>query len=76
METILMNEESKKYRNIEKHETLTAIPPIHVYIDRINNRFVFKIKNGYMLEFQTPETIVLFGSTKKLVEKQKTEKLC
>ena len=29
---------------IKKHETLTAIPPIHVYINRINNRLVFKIK--------------------------------
>ena len=29
---------------IKKHETLTAIPPIHVYINRNNNRLVFKIK--------------------------------
>ena len=35
---------------INKHEILTAIPPIHVYIDRINNRLVFKIKDGHMLE--------------------------
>ena len=49
----------------KKHETLTAIPPIHVYINRINNRLVFKIKDGYKLELQTPETIKLFGSTKK-----------
>ena len=35
---------------IKKHETLTAIPPIHVYINRINNRLVFKIKDGYKLE--------------------------
>ena len=31
---------------IKKHETLTEIPPIHVYINRINNRLVFKIKDG------------------------------
>ena len=30
---------------IKKHETLTAIPPIHVYIKRINNGLVFKIKD-------------------------------
>ena len=41
---------------IKKHETLTAIPPIHVYINRINNRLVFKIKDGYKLGLQTPET--------------------
>ena len=27
---------------IKKQETLTTIPPIHVYINRINNRLVFK----------------------------------
>ena len=35
---------------IKKYETLTIIPPIHVYMNRINNRFVFKIKDGYKLE--------------------------
>ena len=49
---------------IKKPETLTTIPPINVYINRINNRLVFKIKDGYKLELQTPETIKLFGSTK------------
>ena len=48
---------------IKKHKTLT-IPPIHVYINRINNRLMFKIKDGYKLELQTPETMKLFGSTK------------
>ena len=41
---------------IKKHETLTTIPPIYVYISRISNRLVFKIKNEYRLESQTPET--------------------
>ena len=27
---------------IKKHETLTAIPPIHIYINRTNDRLVFK----------------------------------
>ena len=56
---------------IKKHKTLTAIPPIPVYINRINNRLVFKIKDGYKLELQMPETIKLFSSTKKLVDKIK-----
>ena len=47
------------------------INPIYVYINRINNRLVFKIKDGYKQELQTPETIKLFGSTKKLVDKAK-----
>ena len=54
---------------IKKNETLTAIPPFHVYIHRINNRLVFKIKNGYKLELQTLETMKLFGSTKKIIDK-------
>ena len=53
---------------IKKHGILTTIPPIHVYINRINNRLVFKIKDGYNLELQT---LKLFGSTKKLIDKKK-----
>ena len=56
---------------IKKHEKLTTITPIHVYINRINKRLVFKIKDAYKLELQTPETLKLFGSTKKLTDKTK-----
>ena len=56
---------------INKCETLTAIPPIHVYINRINNRLLFKIKHGYKLELQMPETMNSFGSTKKLIDTTK-----
>ena len=47
------------------------IPPIHVCINRVNNRLVFKIKDEYKLELQTPETMKLFSSTKKLIDKTK-----
>ena len=56
---------------IKKHQILAKIPPIHVYINRIYNRLVFKIKDGYRLELQAPETMKLFGSTKKLTDKTK-----
>ena len=56
---------------IKKPETLTAIPPIHVYINRINNGLVLNIKDGYKLELKTPETMKLFGTTKKLIDKTK-----
>ena len=49
---------------IKKQETLTAIPTIYVYINRIHNRLVFKVKDGYEVELQTPETMKLSGSTK------------
>ena len=32
---------------------------------------MFKIKDGYKLELQTPETIKIFRSTKKLIDKTK-----
>ena len=32
---------------------------------------MFKIINGYKLELQTTETLKLFGSTKKVIEKKK-----
>ena len=56
---------------IKKHETLTTIPPIYFYISRINNRLVHKIKDGYKQELQTPETMKLFGSTKKVNRQNK-----
>ena len=49
---------------IKKHETLTATPLIHVYINKINNRLVFEIKDGYKLQLQTPKTMKLFCSIK------------
>ena len=52
---------------------LTAVPPIYVNINRINNRLVFKVKDGYKLELQMPERIKLFGSTQKLIDKTKNE---
>ena len=30
---------------------------------------MFKLKDGYKLELQTPETMKLFGSTTKLIDK-------
>ena len=40
-------------------------------MNMINNRLMFKIINGYKLELQTTETLKLFGSTKKVIEKKK-----
>ena len=55
---------------VKKHETLITAP-LHFYINRINKRLVFKIKDGYKLELQTPETVKLFGSTKKIINETK-----
>ena len=58
---------------IKKHQTLPKIPAIHVYINRVNNRLVLKI-DGYKIELQVPETIKLFGSTIKLIDKTKKQR--
>ena len=50
---------------IKKHETLTDNPPNHIYVNKVNNRPVFKIKDENKLELKTPETMTLFDSTKK-----------
>ena len=36
-----------EYIIFKKKETLTGVPPIDVYINRTNNRLVFKIKGRY-----------------------------
>ena len=57
---------------IKKHETLTDNPPVQIYPNKIKNRIAFKIKTGYKLELLTPETMKLFGSTKKDVDADKS----
>ena len=51
---------------IKKHKTLTTNPPIHIYINKVNNRLVLK-EHGYKLELQMLETMKCFGRTKKLI---------
>ena len=60
---------------IKKLETLAENPPVHIYPNKIKNRIVFKIKDGYKLELLTPETMRLLGSTKKDVDKNKNEEI-
>ena len=49
---------------IKKRETLTKTPPVQIYVNKIKNRIIFKIKTGYKFELLTSETIKLLGSTK------------
>ena len=45
-----------------------------MYVNKIENRIAFRIKNGYSLELLTPETMKLLGSTKNKVTKDKNGK--
>ena len=46
-------------------------PSVQIYVNKIENRVTFKIKNGYSLELLTPETMKLLGSTKNKITKDK-----
>ena len=50
---------------------LTENHPIQIYPNKIKNRIVFKVKTRCKLEFLTPETMKILGSTKKDVDKDK-----
>ena len=56
---------------MKKYVILTDNLSIMIYSNKIKNRIIFKIKNGYKLELLTPETMKLLGSTKKVVDKDK-----
>ena len=46
-------------------------PSVQMYVNKIEYRVTFKIKNGYSLEFLTPETMKLLGSTKNKITNDK-----
>ena len=56
---------------IKKHETITENPPIQIYLNKIKNKILFKIKPGYKLELLTKETMQLLGSSKNVIDKNK-----
>ena len=46
-------------------------PSVKIYINKIENRITFKIKNGCSLELLTKETMKLLGSTENKITKDK-----
>ena len=56
---------------LKKHSESVDNPSIRMYINRIENRITFKIKNGYYLELLTPETMELLESTESKITKDK-----
>ena len=49
---------------LKKHSEKVDNPSIRIYVNKIENRITFNVKNGYYLELLTPETMKLFGSLK------------
>ena len=56
---------------LKKHGENTDKPSVQIYVNKIENRVTFKIKNGYSLELLTPETMKLLGSTENKITKSK-----
>ena len=57
---------------LKKHGEDIDKPSVHIYVNKIENRVTFKIKNGYSLELLTLETMKLLGSTENKITKGKT----
>ena len=54
---------------LKKHSENVDNPSIRIYVNKIENRITFKIKNRYYLELLTPETMKLLGSTESKISK-------
>ena len=54
---------------LKKHGEDIDKPSVQIYVNKIENRVTFKIKNGYSLELLTPETMKLLRSTKNKIIK-------
>ena len=50
---------------LQKHENIAGNSPVQIYVKRIKNRIVSKIKTGFKLELLSSETMKLLGSAKK-----------
>ena len=56
---------------LKKHGEDIDKPSVQIYVNKIENRVTFKIKNGYSLELLTSKTMKLLGSTENKIAKDK-----
>ena len=54
---------------IEKHQKVTANPPVRIYLNKMENRITFRIKMGYYLVLLMSETMKLLKSIKNKITK-------
>ena len=52
----------------KKHGEDIDKPSVQMYVNKIENRVTFKIKNGYSFELLTSETMKLLGITKNKIK--------
>ena len=55
----------------KKHGEDIEKPSVQIYVNKIENRISFKIKNEYSLELLTPGTMKLLVSTENKITKDK-----
>ena len=58
---------------LKKHGEDIDKPSVQIYVNKIENRVTFEIKNGYSLELLTPETMKLLGITENKITKDKND---
>ena len=56
---------------MRKHGENNDKPSVEIYVNKIENRITFKIKDGYGLELLTKETMKLLGRTENKITKDK-----
>ena len=56
---------------LKKHGENIDNPSVKIYVNKIENRITFRIKNGYSLEFLITETMKLLGRTGNKITKGK-----
>ena len=57
--------------NFKKHSENVNNPSVRIYVNKIENRITFEIKNGYYLALLTQETMKLLVSTESKITKDK-----
>ena len=56
---------------MKKHGEDIDKPSVMIYVNKIENRVTFKIKNGYSLELLSSEAMKLLGSTENKITKDR-----
>ena len=60
----------------KKHGKSGDKPSVKIYVNKIENRITFKIKNRYTLQLLTPGTMALLESTKNKITKDENGENC
>ena len=56
---------------LKKHGENTDKPSVQIYVNKIEDSVKFKIKDGYIVQHLTPETMKLLGRTENKITKEK-----